>query len=339
MNIVYLIGNGFDLSLGLKTSYSHFMKWYESLSGEEKNSAVTKFIEHVKREQQYDDKWSDIELALGMYTSELGFENLAEDAKSLHEELVDYISEYIGQQDNQIIHDPQHVNKLHRYLKYPEADNRLLENENVFLKNKYRWKWNNNQWSINIISFNYTQSIEKLLNFEEPIDIGPYYLDNYGKTRINEIEHIHGFAQERLILGVDNVSQIENKLLHDTTVPNWYIKSNTNAKTGLNHDMKCMQWVEYANLICVFGFSIGKTDMRWWRKIVERLFHTDCRFILFYYDPKISFSPNRVSRREEFKERCKDFFIQQAEIELNDTQKSSIKDRIFVSLNSDMFKF
>lgn len=50
MNIVYLIGNGFDLSLGLKTSYSDFIRWYEGLSTEKKNRAVTKFIAHVKRE-------------------------------------------------------------------------------------------------------------------------------------------------------------------------------------------------------------------------------------------------------------------------------------------------
>ena len=29
MNITFMIGNGFDRNLGLKTTYSDFIKWYK----------------------------------------------------------------------------------------------------------------------------------------------------------------------------------------------------------------------------------------------------------------------------------------------------------------------
>lgn len=64
MNILYLIGNGFDLAQGLQTSYQHF---YEYLKNQTAKNSVS---ELMLKEIQGPDKplWSDMELALGTFT-------------------------------------------------------------------------------------------------------------------------------------------------------------------------------------------------------------------------------------------------------------------------------
>ena len=66
MKTLYIIGNGFDLNLGLKTSYKDFYQHYMSVE------STTKSIADLKDSISMDySSWSDLELALGQYTIEL----------------------------------------------------------------------------------------------------------------------------------------------------------------------------------------------------------------------------------------------------------------------------
>ncbi|EMG27701.1 AbiH family protein [Listeria fleischmannii] len=60
MNITFLIGNGFDIEIGLKTKFSDF---YKQLRDEKRKR------NHIYKEiTENPDKWSDFEVALGNYT-------------------------------------------------------------------------------------------------------------------------------------------------------------------------------------------------------------------------------------------------------------------------------
>lgn len=56
MNITFLIGNGFDINLGLKTRYTDFYPYYLSQNHDD---IISKAIAN-----DY-DRWADLELALG----------------------------------------------------------------------------------------------------------------------------------------------------------------------------------------------------------------------------------------------------------------------------------
>ena len=71
MNILYLIGNGFDLNLGLKTSYKDFINYYKALKMEYKKNSILKFISYIEDKKiAGDPNWSDIEIQMGLYTEE-----------------------------------------------------------------------------------------------------------------------------------------------------------------------------------------------------------------------------------------------------------------------------
>ena len=66
MNILFLIGNGFDLNLGMKTNYNDFYKYYAS------KQSSSDLIQKLKKEIDGNiENWSDLELALGKYPSAL----------------------------------------------------------------------------------------------------------------------------------------------------------------------------------------------------------------------------------------------------------------------------
>ena len=59
MNVTYLIGNGFDLGLGLKTRFSDFLPIY--ISEKSKDEDILEFQEDIAKSI---DDWSDFELQL-----------------------------------------------------------------------------------------------------------------------------------------------------------------------------------------------------------------------------------------------------------------------------------
>ena len=82
MNIVYLIGNGFDLNLGLKTKYSDFIKEY-IIPKTEDNLQIAKFKGDIAQSEQ---NWSSAELEFGKYTSRFFGEDGREYFLNCHED-------------------------------------------------------------------------------------------------------------------------------------------------------------------------------------------------------------------------------------------------------------
>lgn len=65
MNILFIIGNGFDLNLGLKTGYQDFYEYY--IKQKSSSDVVKRLKEHLEKERF--KIWSDMELGMGAYTA------------------------------------------------------------------------------------------------------------------------------------------------------------------------------------------------------------------------------------------------------------------------------
>ena len=71
MKISVLLGNGFDVSLGIKSSYGDFYKWYYDKPSDIKHIQDFRnaIKEDILRDIPDDEKtWADFELGLGKYT-------------------------------------------------------------------------------------------------------------------------------------------------------------------------------------------------------------------------------------------------------------------------------
>ena len=99
MNILYLIGNGFDLNLGLKTSYKDFLNYYKALKMDHQKDSILRFISYIEDKKLLGDpNWSDIEIQMGQYTETFMTPDSVDVAKDFHDDLVFALSEYIKTQ-------------------------------------------------------------------------------------------------------------------------------------------------------------------------------------------------------------------------------------------------
>lgn len=76
MDIVFLIGNGFDINLNLNTSYSGFYNYLSEYyldddSVPEMERRIIKSIENDKSKPKEEKLWADFEIGLGQFTAEI----------------------------------------------------------------------------------------------------------------------------------------------------------------------------------------------------------------------------------------------------------------------------
>ena len=75
MNITFLIGNGFDLNLGLKTRYTDFLEHYLQDSSDD-GDEIKAFKEDIRQKEAQcasgeERLWANAELAFGRHTDDM----------------------------------------------------------------------------------------------------------------------------------------------------------------------------------------------------------------------------------------------------------------------------
>lgn len=333
MNIVYLIGNGFDLNLGLKTKYSDFYPYYLQL--ESKNDIVKKFKEDLKTSTNNLanlKNWSDLELALGDYAKNFK-SNQADEFINLLEDIQDALAEYLQNQT--------------RSVSLSETDRKKLNNElldfYIYLTERERLNFNNyksnlsqHSNNIDVIIYNYKKSFEAIF----AINKGELLLrqHSYNGTTLNDkirsVEHIHGTMDNEMILGVNDVSQINNvDFQKNIKVIRSIVKTEMNKNAKTLRDSRSISLIENADVICVFGMSLGETDKLWWQTIIKRLTNTNVKLIIFTRRDEIPL--RRYYKIINEKEAIKNKFL--SYVNLNEADREKIWGKIFVCINTDMF--
>lgn len=215
------------------------------------------------------------------------------------------------------------------YLSFPERSLLKADRDKLTL---FKKTWINTQWNINIITFNYTLSMEKLIGDKHKnMQIGTHA--NI-PIILHGIEHIHGYIRERMIMGVNDISQITNSSFHNNQdILEAIVKNKCNQVQKHTIDELCKQQISSANLICIFGSSIGDTDNLWWDLIGQQL-KRNCNLIIFNRCKDIS--PQRGYLVGRLEREMKEYFL--SKTNLTDEEKMKSNNIIFVGINTDMFK-
>lgn len=326
MNIVYLFGNGFDRNLGLNTDYASFYNYYIS---KETNSAA---ILDLKKAIDSDyENWADLEEALGKYLRNVINE---EDAKAIHKDLLDHLQKYMCNESSRF--NPQgacrseFLTELFSPIKSLRRNQCVKLTDGVLRITQPR--------DLYIITFNYTETIEKLLNYKNE----PIRAFSYGSncSTLKEIEHIHGFCNPdkgRMALGLDNSSQICNENLSKShKICYRFVKPTFNDLNGEDHHKKCLQWINSADFICIFGMSIGASDQTWWNAIGKRLLTSNAILLYFYYEG-FELRNNNAPEFQEQIDDIKDSLL--PKLGIDDISNEDVRGRIYISCDKTMFKY
>ena len=317
MNTLYLIGNGFDISLGLKTRYSDFYKEY-------KQSAPVKEVEGmiIKDITDNEKTWSDMEKKLGEFTAKV------DDPEAFivaYESLYIKLCNYLKDQNN--LFPDKLIGKYYQNLANPFVP--LTPAEQVRFKSFINGLPSGN--TIDLISFNYTNAFQKASGFGYNSD--ELKSESFrGSIKLNSLHQIHGSLGSTVLFGVNDVSQIKNtSFAGNPNITDFLVKPQLNANLGSLRDEVALNQIQNANLIVVFGMSIGVTDRTWWQTVANRLKGGSISLLIFYHTDN-EIPVNLQWKIQRVKRVVKNRFLDIAGI--NGAERETLSQRITVSLSS-----
>lgn len=226
--VLLILGNGFDLSLGLRTSYNHFLesdlfkkrldiKYYPNAKIDEHDKNIHNYLTHQKRLKN----WIDVELELMHYASQqrVEYHNMKDGA--LHTSFLNNISDFVIQNNYKLL-----CQDLQAYMK--SLDYAMINEDALslnLLKAVLAKKSNH------VITFNYT-------------DIGRLIKKSRGT-----VEYMHGNIKDGIILGFQRFENMALGYDYMIKSENILYKSRHLADKMLDADE-----------VIIYGHSLGETD-------------------------------------------------------------------------------
>ena len=237
-----IVGNGFDLSIGFKTSYGDFMK--SSYFPHEETSNLCSYLH-----KQYEENmgWIDIENELSEYSRMLTTKKLNAqkyntilDIDSLREEYDELKSSlkcYL-QEETKRAFGPSPDNPAKRVIDQLPAESK-------------------------IISFNYTSIIERMT------------WERFCASKSNLL-HIHGSlaAYDDIVFGVEDSAKLSKEHVFLYKAHSRHLKV-----------QEVSDWLNSAERIIFYGYSLGDTDRQYFEKFFQKLCSENNRNVnlVFYY--------------------------------------------------------
>lgn len=329
MAITFFIGNGFDLGLGLKTSYKDFYKYFKENIYD--LNSTNQLFKMIKNDEINDyENWSDLELSLGRYSSV--YNNEVDLFKRDFLELQHVLFDYLKAEEDKCSNFSEEMQK--------EFINGINLIENDFTEEDKRefiqYKNRNGAIRYDFIEFNYTSCFDRITsaikkeNFVAHTHNGLEYKDYIG-SKI----HLHGTLEETPILGVNNEEQIENELLKkNDRIKKIFIKpiENDSLKNG-NHK-KVQSIINDSQYVFVYGMSIGNTDNCWWEYLGKWLLNNkEHRLVVSDFR---DYKPIIASERVDYQEDLIDKFL--SHTKLNNAEKTEVRGRVVPMINPEYFK-
>ena len=284
MKITYLVGNGLDLSLGLKTAYKDFYNYQMDLYKREDCESNIIYDEIKKDENNNFENWSDFELKLGKMTIEKP--ELFDDEIKRKRFINDFIKvikdlvEYLKKVEQEFINQPDfEEKKINFLLTLKNLKNHLPGSDREAL-NRYFGKFGSVMDYVDILTFNYTSVLDTLYNKSQKTFGNPYRNVNQDVV-INEPIHAHGTLEKHLILGLSDTSQI-SELFSDEEV-DFFIKKTSFEWCRDGQLETNSKIIRESDLFVIYGMSIGDTDKLLWNIVATVALTRNIPVIIYHF--------------------------------------------------------
>ena len=350
--ITFIIGNGFDLRIGLNTRYTDFYKEYIANKSND-NDLIQHFKKTILQDEELEwSNWSDFEIGMGRQSE--FFKGNASDFLTCFDDFVTNFNEYLKNVcasinwsfvNSAII--KEFVDSLICFREYINSSDRNSLAQSVKCAQ-------GGGGEINFLQLNYTDVFDELIQKSSDQFItcfkNPRKVRSYGITTIGKNLHIHGSIDQYPVIGVYDAEQIYDEAIrNDISVSKVFIKSNfLNTIQARNVNEKipsnlAEDVIRRSTIICIYGSSIGSTDKNWWKIIGDWLKKATSQLIIFDRcgDDDDGISPKQILKREENIENKKNQILEQF-YRLAEWQQEDItgnEKKIIVELDSQMFNF
>lgn len=249
---IFVVGNGFDLNLKLKTSYNEFInsELVKEYSNKHQNGLIKFLYEKNKL------SWIDIERELKEYseylmtdrpfgtdTAETQFDRQKKEFRKDYNELCDILKKYLKEVTKEI---PSEHTKSAAY--------KVLE-EKVCKKGTYC-----------ILNFNYTDTIKKIINCD--------FNDGSRTHQNSHIQYVHGNLEEDIVFGIEDKASVDTSHV--------FLYKSHNQKQDIS---SLRRYLDESLNIIFFGYSLGETDHSYFDEFFKHYSTHGCHYkhITFYY--------------------------------------------------------
>lgn len=334
MRITFLVGNGFDISAGMKTSYRDFYEWYWEQDSD--TDAVRKLKGIIKADVEAGkENWADFEFAFGKYSENFSVEETSEYLdcyQDVQEKLWEYIKLQCGKYSLLTTEAEKNLFRdgvMNFYKELQPKERAQLEG----LINEDR----RNHMMAKVVSFNYSDLIDRCVEVLAASPLKTWGIPaNINFSVEKKVIHPNGTIVKFPIVGVNDETQIANKEM--LSVPNFkemVIKPMAVDSLGQLWHSEAEQQIASSTIVCVYGMSIGATDAKWWRQLVEWLKGNGARHLIVFWYSKDEKDDISVRKRIESIAKVKEQVLSFSK--LREDVKETIIDRIHVVINTKSF--
>lgn len=318
--VTFIIGNGFDLGLGMKTSYEDIYREYVKSPSD--TDVIKNFKSELLQRKPY-DKWSDFEMGMVEYAKALSSEN----------ELIECVRDFKSFMVNHLRNENDRIAKViqessNKAYLIKELDRSFDMFYSGFSPNvieEIKQLLGDDFVEHKVITFNYTNTIEMLFNLKFRLQ----------KIIENPPLHIHGSLDRDVVLGIDNIRQLKDvsyKL--SRRGERAFVKPLFNDLYDKARVIAAKNFISESSVICVYGFSLGESDKIWVDCLVEWLrYDSSHHLVIFQYD-ETKYEYHNFDILMDVEELKKDKLMERLGI-----TEAEIYNQIHIPVGYDIFNF
>ena len=279
MNITFLIGNGFDVNLGLKTLYSDFYDTYiDSNKNRTYHDPISVFCNKLKKDRSvyeeyvkntnayvkkpdFIDEWKDFEWFFA--------KNADGDKEDISKIMADFnnkFTEYLRVQD--ALCDYNGKNIANSFQNFVITPYRYLERKHMQEIQAFYDSKRVEDHTYQFINFNYTNTVSKLVEKLKNIFPRSEIVSNRNCNNIfPKVLDIHGNIDgEYIIVGIDSLEQFHNNnLKNNLKVARHCVKKVINEEFGYgDRELQFASIINKSDIIYTYGLAFGATDASRW---------------------------------------------------------------------------
>ena len=320
--ITFILGNGLDLGLGMKTKYTDVYDDY--IKSPSASDIIAHFKEELKSKANNNyENWSDFEMGMAAYAKTLETENeLIECVRDFKGFMVAHLKEEnakIIKQLGDIANHRDFYTELDRSLNVFYGG--LIPNDTMLIKSLI----GENDVVRNYITFNYTMSLDAILSINS-------------KNRLiyeNAPIHIHGKLGEDVVLGVDDPDQLMGTKYNITRkVERAFVKTLFNKQFDNARVENAKKAIMDSSIICVYGFSMGESDNTWVWLLSDWLEKDKNHHLVFYKHNTPIIDPHNYDQIMDVEDEFKVQLLKKLQID-----DDSVLGQIHIPIGKKLFNF
>lgn len=324
-NITFIIGNGFDINLGMKTQYSDIYNGYIATPSSNENIAT--FKKSLKADQLCQYKlWSDFEIGMGKFAqsfeSEDAFVECVRDFKA-------YMVQHLkNEQAGLALQWKDNISFLRAYAKFFENSvlgycNNLMPNARKAVEDATK----SLPIRYNFVTFNYTVILDYFIQHCNQNSAQMYKFSNP--------IHLHGHLSGDVVMGVDNEQQLKHGFELTTRGRRAFIKPRINHDYDQGRVDEAKRAISESNIICVYGMSLGQSDLSWTIMLKEWLQQDSSHHLIYNYYDREHYPQYHSDLLLEVEDGHKKEILRK--LQFADSQNQPIFDQIHTPVGVNMF--